>query len=124
MNELSFVFLVGAFGSRHRVTGLDARTQRRCSLAAWLSVTRPPQLQRRRMTSSHKESPSASPVAGEVIAPGAFAAYFRELGALLASAAGAPPPPAALGALAARYGLEFDFAAMGWLLGQYGLRLS
>jgi quercetin dioxygenase-like cupin family protein len=60
----------------------------------------------------------------EVIAPGRFAAYFRELGALLAAAPGAPPDPAAIASLAARYGLEFDFARMGRLIGEHGLRLG
>ena len=62
----------------------------------------------------------------EVIAPGAFAGYFRELGALVAPAlaAGRPPDTAAIGELAARYGLEFDFSAMGPLLGKHGLRLG
>ena len=62
----------------------------------------------------------------EVIAPAAFAGYFRELGALVgaAAAAGRPPDPAALAGLAARYGLELDFEVMGRLIGEYGVRLG
>ena len=58
----------------------------------------------------------------ELISPPAFAAYFRELAALIPPAG--PPDPAALAALAARYGLEFDFAALGALLAEHRLRLG
>jgi mannose-6-phosphate isomerase-like protein (cupin superfamily) len=62
----------------------------------------------------------------EVIAPAAFAEYFRELEPLIgaAAAAGQRPDPGAIAALAARYGMEFDFPAMGRLLGEHGLRLE
>lgn len=60
----------------------------------------------------------------EVIAPGAFAGYFRELSMIIAAAAGGPPDMAALAALAAKYGMEFDFAAMGPLLEEHRLRLG
>lgn len=62
----------------------------------------------------------------EVIAPGAFASYFRELEVLLAPqlAAGKPPDSVAVGALARRYGLEFDFEAMGKIIGEHGLKLG
>jgi mannose-6-phosphate isomerase-like protein (cupin superfamily) len=58
----------------------------------------------------------------EVIAPGAFAGYFRELAPLL----GRPGPPdlAAIGALAARYGVEFDFPSLPRLLERYGLEVG
>jgi mannose-6-phosphate isomerase-like protein (cupin superfamily) len=55
----------------------------------------------------------------EVIAPGAFADYFRELAPLLERAG--PPDLAALGALAGRYGVEFDFASLAALLRRHGL---
>ena len=58
----------------------------------------------------------------EVISPPAFADYFRELAALIP--AHAPPDPAALAALAGRYGMEFDFAALGPLLERHRLRLG
>ena len=58
----------------------------------------------------------------ELISPPAFAAYFRELATLIPPAG--PPDPVALGALAARYGLEFDFAALGPLLAEHQLRLG
>lgn len=58
----------------------------------------------------------------ELISPPAFAAYFRELAAIIPPAGA--PDPAALGALAARYGLEFDFAALGPLLAEHRLRLG
>lgn len=62
----------------------------------------------------------------EVIAPGAFATYFRELGALIAPslAAGKPPNTGAITALARRYGLEFDFAAMPRILSEHKLTLG
>jgi mannose-6-phosphate isomerase-like protein (cupin superfamily) len=50
----------------------------------------------------------------EVIAPGAFAQYFRELAPLLQREG--PADLAAIGALASRYGVEFDFASMPELL--------
>ena len=58
----------------------------------------------------------------ELISPPAFAGYFRELSALVPPHG--PPDPAAIAALAARYGLELDFAALGHLLARHGLRLG
>jgi hypothetical protein len=60
----------------------------------------------------------------EVIAPGAFATYFRELAPIIndAASAGGAPDLAQIAALAARYGLEFDFSAMPGLLAEHGLR--
>ncbi|GJG84852.1 hypothetical protein tb265_00330 [Gemmatimonadetes bacterium T265] len=58
----------------------------------------------------------------ELISPPEFAPYFRELAALVPPAG--PPDLAAIIALAARYGLEFDFAAMGPLLAEHHLRLG
>ena len=58
----------------------------------------------------------------EVISPPAFVGYFREL-APLVPPAGAPDL-AAIVALGGRYGLEFDFAALGPLSERYGLRLG
>lgn len=60
----------------------------------------------------------------EVVAPGAFAGYFRELGEIIAAAADGPPDIAALTRLAARYGMEFDFPATGPLVAEHGLRLG
>lgn len=58
----------------------------------------------------------------EVIAPGAFAQYFRELAPLLQGKG--PPDLVALAALAGRFGVEFDFASMPELLARHGLRLG
>jgi quercetin dioxygenase-like cupin family protein len=58
----------------------------------------------------------------EVIAPGAFARYFRELAPLLQGPG--PPDLAALGSLAGGYGVEFDFASTEPLLERHGLRLG
>jgi len=58
----------------------------------------------------------------ELVSPPTFAAYFRELGALMP--AEGSPDSAALGALAERYGLDFDFTALGPLLTEHGLRLG
>ena len=60
----------------------------------------------------------------EVISPPAFAGYFRELAGLISPQQGGAPDPTDLAALADRYGLEFDFAALGPLLERYGLRLG
>jgi hypothetical protein len=57
----------------------------------------------------------------EVIAPPAFASYFREMGTILAEAG--PPNWAALGELAARYGLEMDFALEEALGAEHGVEL-
>jgi len=58
----------------------------------------------------------------EVISPPAFADYFRELAELMPPQGA--PDPAALAALLSRYGLEFDFAALGPLTERYGVRLG
>jgi len=58
----------------------------------------------------------------EVISPPAFAGYFREMGAILAEPG--PPNWAALGELAARYGLEMDFALQEALEAEHGVTLS
>jgi len=55
----------------------------------------------------------------ELIVPGGFEAYFAELGAIL----GRPGPPDldALGAVAARYGLELDLGSIPRLAEAHGL---
>jgi quercetin dioxygenase-like cupin family protein len=58
----------------------------------------------------------------EVIAPGEFAGYFRELAPLLARQG--PPDFSAVGALAARYGMEFNFDSVPRLLAQHRLSLG
>jgi hypothetical protein len=57
-----------------------------------------------------------------LISPPAFANYFRELATIIP--AQGPPDPVEFMALAGRYGLEFDFAAMGPLVEQHSLRLG
>lgn len=56
----------------------------------------------------------------EIISPGGFERYFER--AIELFSAGGPPDPAALGALAAEYGLEFDMASIPRLMEQHGLR--
>jgi quercetin dioxygenase-like cupin family protein len=58
----------------------------------------------------------------EVITPGGFEAYFAELAALIP--ADGPPDLGALAALAARYGMTFDFASMPSLMATHGVRLG
>ena len=58
----------------------------------------------------------------EVVSPPGFVSYFRELAEIIPPEG--PPEAEALGALASRYGLEFDFAALASLLEQHGLRLG
>jgi hypothetical protein len=58
----------------------------------------------------------------EIISPPQFANYFRELATVIPKSG--PPDPAKVMALAARYELEFDFAKLGQLTEQYGLRLG
>jgi len=58
----------------------------------------------------------------EVISPAAFAGYFRELAGLIPPHGA--PDPAAIAALAGRYGLELDFAALEPLMARHGLRLG
>jgi mannose-6-phosphate isomerase-like protein (cupin superfamily) len=56
----------------------------------------------------------------EIISPAGFEGYFERLVALLA--AGGPPDPAALEAVAAEHGLEVDLASIPRLMQEYGLR--
>jgi quercetin dioxygenase-like cupin family protein len=58
----------------------------------------------------------------EVIAPGEFAQYFRELAPLLQREG--PPDLVAVAELAGRFGVEFDFASTPELLARHGLRLG
>jgi quercetin dioxygenase-like cupin family protein len=58
----------------------------------------------------------------ELISPPAFANYFRELATIIP--AQGPPDPVEFMALAGRYGLEFNVAAMGPLVEHYSLRLG
>jgi len=58
----------------------------------------------------------------EIISPPRFAMYFRELGAMLKEAG--RPDPQQIGVLAARYGLEFDFAATESIVAEHHLRLG
>src|SRR5436190_5688545 len=58
----------------------------------------------------------------EVISPPAFATYFRELATIIP--AEGLPDPAEFIALAARYGLEYDFERMRELPQRHGLRLG
>ena len=53
----------------------------------------------------------------EIISPGGFERYFEELVDL-----GARPAPEAIGAIAARYGLEFDLDSIPGLCERHGLR--
>ncbi len=57
----------------------------------------------------------------EIISPAGFEGYFDELIAL--SAGGRPPPDLAAG-VAARYGLELDFASIPRLVAEYGLKFG
>ena len=58
----------------------------------------------------------------EIIAPGAFAGYFRELAPLLNRQG--PPDFGAVAQLAGRYGMELDFASVPELLARHRLRLG
>ncbi|MEP6572772.1 MAG: cupin domain-containing protein [Gemmatimonadota bacterium] len=58
----------------------------------------------------------------EVIAPGDFAEYFRELAPLVQRPG--TPDLAAVGALAGRFGVEFDFTSLPQLLKRHGLQLG
>lgn len=58
----------------------------------------------------------------EIISPGGFEEYFAELGELFA--APGPPDLEAVGAIAARFGLEVDSASVPRLAETYGLELS
>jgi mannose-6-phosphate isomerase-like protein (cupin superfamily) len=54
----------------------------------------------------------------EIISPAGFEHYFAELVDVLA---GGPPDPAAIGSIAARYGLELDPESIPRLLAEHGL---
>jgi quercetin dioxygenase-like cupin family protein len=58
----------------------------------------------------------------EIIAPGGFAQYFRELAPLLSRPE--PPDLGRIGALAARYGVEFDFTSLPLLIERHALRIG
>jgi quercetin dioxygenase-like cupin family protein len=58
----------------------------------------------------------------EIITPGGFEDYFGELGALLS--VNGPPDLEALGAVAARYGLDIDVSSVPRLAQQHGLELE
>jgi hypothetical protein len=53
----------------------------------------------------------------EIIAPGGFEHFFRELGNAMESAPGAP----SFDDLSARYGIEFDFESVPRICSQHGL---
>jgi mannose-6-phosphate isomerase-like protein (cupin superfamily) len=55
----------------------------------------------------------------EIISPAGFERYFDELTELLRDAG--PPDPAAIAALAERYGLELDFESVPRLVEEYGV---
>jgi mannose-6-phosphate isomerase-like protein (cupin superfamily) len=54
----------------------------------------------------------------EIIAPGGFENYFKELSDALAAG---PPEPAAMAALQARYGIEHDYESIPGLCERFGL---
>ena len=56
----------------------------------------------------------------EIISPAGFEEYFERVTVLFA--AGGPPDPAALGAVAAEHGLEIDLASIPRLMEEHGLR--
>lgn len=58
----------------------------------------------------------------EVISPGGFEEYFRELAGIIPS--DAPPDMSAVASLAARYGMEFNLESLPGLMQQHGLRLG
>jgi quercetin dioxygenase-like cupin family protein len=55
----------------------------------------------------------------ELLLPGGFEGYFERLSPMLRDAGGAKPEPIA--ALAAEYGIEFDFASVPMLCERFGL---
>ncbi len=57
----------------------------------------------------------------EIIAPGGFEGFFA---ALVDGAGAAPPQPEQVAALAARYGVEFDFASVPGLCERFGVTLG
>ena len=58
----------------------------------------------------------------EIISPAGLERYFEELGNALSSSA--EPDPVEVGALGARYGLEFDLASVPRLIQEHGLRFG
>jgi quercetin dioxygenase-like cupin family protein len=58
----------------------------------------------------------------EIIAPGGFEDYFTGLGEILAG--GAPRDPAAMAALAGRFGLDLDIDSVGRLAAEHGLTVG
>ncbi len=58
----------------------------------------------------------------EIISPAGFEGYFEELVELPTGAG--PPDRAQIAAIAARYGLELDFASLPRLLEEHGLRFG
>ncbi|MBA3968467.1 MAG: cupin domain-containing protein [Gemmatimonadetes bacterium] len=58
----------------------------------------------------------------EVISPGGFEEYFRELAGIILS--DAPPDMGAVASLVARYGMEFNLESLPGLMQQHGLRLG
>lgn len=58
----------------------------------------------------------------EVIAPGGFEAYFAELARIVPPHG--PPDLDEIGALGARFGLEFDFGSIGALMARHGVRFG
>ena len=57
----------------------------------------------------------------EIISPGGFEAFFAEMADAIAAG---PPEPAAMAALQARYGIEFDLESIPGLCERFGLTLS
>jgi quercetin dioxygenase-like cupin family protein len=57
----------------------------------------------------------------EIISPGGFAGYFRDLAPLLAAA---EPDEAAIGEVVGRYELDIDFSTIPALAEEHGLRLG
>jgi hypothetical protein len=58
----------------------------------------------------------------EIISPGGFETYFKELNRLMRP--DAPPNFGALKALAACYGMEMDLSSVPMLLERYGVHLG
>jgi hypothetical protein len=58
----------------------------------------------------------------EIISPAGFERYFERLEGLLSGAG--PPDPSRIGALAADYGVEIDFASVPRLIEEHGVTLG
>lgn len=58
----------------------------------------------------------------EAITPGGFEAYFAELARIIP--ADGPPDMGEIGALGARFGVEFDLGGTGALMARHGVRLG